>query len=201
MLARPGRYALTAEKNGYGPVTLGGVAVSEGQSTTLGLVLAARLAPTLDNLSFERDDLAGWTTWGDVDGVQTGPWFFDLTAPDGESFLGTAVNCGAKDGGVQQAVSAQPGSSVTVAAWTLTHRDGVAAIGNRIGIDPWGGTDPRAEQVVWSPLVETGGVWQRVAVTAWAQTDRVTIFLEYEQDAANPWNVSAFDGVELVVGP
>ena len=36
-------------------------------------------------------------------------------------------------------------------------------------------------------------------MTAWAQTDRVTIFLEHDQDAANPWNVSAFDGVELTV--
>ena len=37
-------------------------------------------------------------------------------------------------------------------------------------------------------------------MTAWAQVDRVTVFLEHDQDAANPWNVSAFDGVELVQG-
>lgn len=201
LLARPGRYVLTAEKDGYSPATLGGVAVTEGQGTTVGLVLASRLAPGLANLGFESGDLTGWTTWGDVDGVQSGPWFFDLAAHDGDSFLGTAVNCGAKDGGVQQSVSAEPGSAVTVSAWTLTYRDGTAAIGNRIGVDPWGGTDPRAGHVVWSPRIETDGVWQRVSVTAWAQTDRVTVLLEHDQDVLNPWNVSAFDGVELTTGP
>jgi len=201
LLARPGRYVLSAEKEGYGPLNLGGVAVVEGQRTTVGLVLASRLAPTLANSSFEAGDLAGWTTWGDVDGVQSGPWFFDLAARDGDRLLGTAVNCGAKDGGVQQTVSATPGSSVTASAWTLTHRDGTAAIGNRIGVDPWGGGDPKAGHVVWSPRIETGGAWERVGVTAWAQADRVTIFLEHDQDAANPWNVSAFDGVELIQGP
>jgi hypothetical protein len=201
MLARPGRYALSAQKDGYSAATLGGVAVGEEQSTTIGLVLAARLAPTLDNPGFERDDLAGWTTWGEVDGVQTGPWFFDLAARDGASFLGTAVNCGAKDGGVQQSVAALPGTRVTVAAWTLTYRDGLAGVGNRVGIDPWGGVDPRAGHVVWSARTETGGVWERLDVTASAQTDRVTIFLEHDQDAANPWNVSAFDGLELTQQP
>jgi len=29
----------------------------------------------------------------------------------------------------------------------------------------------------------------------------VTIFLEHDQNASNPWNVSAFDGVELTVAP
>jgi hypothetical protein len=87
---------------------------------------------------------------------------------------------------------------VTVATWALTYRDGQAPISVRLGIDPWGGADPRAEHVVWSPKVETGGSWARFAVTAWAQTDRVTVFLEHDQDAANPWNVSAFDGLELL---
>ena len=201
LLARPGRYVLSAEKDGYGPLALGNVAVSEGQSTTVGLVLAARLSPTLANLSFETGDLAGWTRWGEVDGVETAPWFFDVAVRDGASFLGTAVNCGAKDGGVFQSVSATPGSSVTASAWTLTLREGSAPIGNRIGIDPWGGTDPTAGHVVWSPWTETGGAWERVSVTAWAQSDRVTVFLEHDQDAANPWNLSAFDGVELTTAP
>ncbi|HZO32256.1 MAG TPA: carboxypeptidase regulatory-like domain-containing protein [Chloroflexota bacterium] len=201
LLAPPGRYALTAEKDRYSPLTLRGVAVSKGQSTTVGMVLASRLAPTLANVSFESGDLAGWTTWGDVDGVESAPWFFDMAAKDGASFLGTAVNCGAKDGGVQQSVSAQVGSSVTTSVWTLTHRDGSAPIGNRIGIDPWGGSDPEAGHVVWSPWSETGGAWQRVSVAARARADRVTVFLEHDQDASNPWNVSAFDGVELTVAP
>ena len=90
---------------------------------------------------------------------------------------------------------------LAVATWALTYRDGQAPISVRLGIDPWGGADPHAEHVVWSPGVETGGNWARFAVSARAQTDRVTVFLEHDQDAANPWNVSAFDGLELLPGP
>jgi hypothetical protein len=201
MLARPGTYALTAEKDGYGSdASAAAVVVREGQSTPVAFRLPARLPSTLRNASFEQDELAGWSAWGDVDGVQTGPWFFDLAARDGGRFLGTAVNCGAKDGGVQQSIGARAGSSVTASAWTLTYRDGSAGIGNRIGIDPWGGTDSRAERIVWSPRLETGGAWEQIAVTAAAESDRVTVFLEHDQDPANPWNVSAFDGVELTAG-
>ena len=201
LLAPPGSYTVRAEKDGYAASVRDTVPVVQGASTSLGIVLPARPSATLDNLSFERDDLTSWTTWGDVDGVQTGPWFFDLAARDGERFLGTAVNCGAKNGGVQQSVSAQPGRTVTASTWTATYRDGAAPIGTRIGIDPSGGADPRADRVVWSPFAETGGTWERIAVSAVAQSDRVTVFLEHDQDAANPWNVSAFDGVEVVQWP
>jgi hypothetical protein len=201
MLARPGSYALRAEKDGHAAAMVAEVPVVGGASTSLDLTLPAHVTTALRNGSFEADDLAGWTSWGDVDGVQAGPWFGGATAPDGERFLGTAVNCGAKDGGVQQSVSAQPGTTVTVASWMFTHRDGPAEIGSRIGIDPLGGSDPRTDRIAWSPRVETGGVWQRVEVSALATSDRVTVFLEHDQDAANPWNVSAFDGVELVQAP
>src|SRR5207248_7456710 len=129
----------------------------------------ARLAETLQNAGFEQGDLAGWTPWGDVDGVQAEPWFFDIGAPDGRGFLGTAVNCGAKDGGVQQSVAAQPGRTIAVRARTLTLRDGAATIRNRLGIDPSGGSDPHADRVVWSPWVETDGRWGSVTVSARAQ--------------------------------
>ena len=136
-----------------------------------------------------------------MDGVQASPWFFGVMGSDGASFLGTAVNCGAKDGGVYQSVSTGVGATATVQAWTLTHRDGVAAIGNRIGIDPWGGTDPRSANIIWSAPLETGGQWQLLTLTARAESDRLTVFLEHDQDAANPWNVSAFDSVQLVQSP
>jgi hypothetical protein len=201
MLARPGRYTLRAAKDGHAGANVGEVPVIAGVSTSLDLVLPAQLTTALRNASFEQDDLVGWTTWGDTDDAQTGPWFFDVVAHDGTRFLGTAVNCGAKDGGAQQSVSAQPGSTVTATAWTLTYRDGQAPIGNRIGIDPWGGNDPRAERIVWSERVDTGATWQRIDITARAESDRVTIFLEHDQDAANPWNVSAFDSVEVQQRP
>lgn len=201
MLTRPGRYALRAEKDGHTTTTVQGVPAIAGVSTSLDLVLPAQLTADLRNASFEQADLAGWTTWGDVDESQAGPWFFEIAPHAGDRFLGTAVNCGAKDGGAQQSVSAQVGNAVTFGTWVLTYRDGPAPIGSRIGIDPWGGTDPRAERVVWSEKVETGGVWQHLDVTARSESERVTVFLEHDQDAANPWNVSAFDGLSLTHAP
>ena len=35
-------------------------------------------------------------------------------------------------------------------------------------------------------------------MSAPARAERVTVFLEHDQDAANAWNINAFDGVELV---
>lgn len=201
LMVYPGRYTLTAEKRGYDPARLGGIAVDEGETRQAALVLPARLPPTLQNSSFEHPALESWTPWGAVDGPRAGPWFFDVAARDGGRFLGTAVNCGAKDGGVQQSIATRPGRVVAARAWTLTYRDGAAGIRNRIGIDPTGGTDRTSARVVWSTWVETGGRWGTVSVATRAAADRVTVFLEHDQDAANPWNVSAFDGVEVVQVP
>ena len=201
LLARPGVYRLGTQRDGYGSVQLANVSVLAGERTALGLMLPAQLTSSLRNASFEDAALRGWTSWGSVDGVQASPWFFGVMGSDGASFLGTAVNCGAKDGGVYQSVSTGVGATATVQAWTLTHRDGVAAIGNRIGIDPWGGTDPRSANIIWSAPLETGGQWQLLTLTARAESDRLTVFLEHDQDAANPWNVSAFDSVQLVQSP
>jgi Carboxypeptidase regulatory-like domain len=201
MLAYPGVYAVTAEKRGYGPATARDVVVASGQSTRLELLLPARLPAALQDGGFEAGDLSGWTRWGAVDGVQEGPWYADVAAPEGERFLGTAVNCGEKDGGVQQSVAAQPSTDVTLRAWALTRKEGTAGIRNRVGIDPSGGTDPGAAGVVWSPWVETGGRWEQVGVSTRTLAERVTIFLEHDQNVANAWNISAFDGVELVPPP
>lgn len=200
LLAPPGAYTLTARRDGYQeasrPAVVGPVAESDG------LLLALAFDPMSRprNVDFERG-LDGWTRWGDLDGVQDGPWYFGVAAHAGERFLGTAVHCGAKDGGAYQTVAASPGQPITAAAWTLTVREGSIAIGNRIGIDPTGGSDPAATGVVWSSWIETGGDWLSVAVTVTAERDRVTVFLEHDQDAANPWNVSAFDAVAITIGP
>lgn len=195
LIADPGAYELAARKPGYfaGGARFG---VEAGQVVRLDVTLRENLPAEVQNPSFESGELGPWTAWGDVDGVQGSPWY-DISARHRARFLGTAANCGEKDGGVHQSVAATPGRAARLAAWLLTSRDGEAPMGSRIGIDPRGGTDPDSADVVWSEWAETGGQWRRVTVSAAAAADRVTIFLEHAQNAANRWNLSAFDGVEL----
>ncbi|MCC7368390.1 MAG: carboxypeptidase regulatory-like domain-containing protein [Chloroflexi bacterium] len=201
LLARPGEYTLRASRTGFVPETMTRVPVAAGTQTPLAIRLPAEPSPTLRNPGFDDDDLSGWTAWGDVDGTQAGPWFFGIEAAAGARFVGTAVNCGAKDGGLYQTVSTTPGTLVTVEAATLTRRDGAAPIANRVGVDPWGGADPRAATIIWSEPVETHSAWQRITLAVQAESDRVTVFLAFDQDAANPWNVSAFDDIRMQQTP
>ncbi|MCC6175823.1 MAG: carboxypeptidase regulatory-like domain-containing protein [Chloroflexi bacterium] len=197
MVAAPGLYTVTTERRGYDTTTMLDVPVRLDSPTRLTVTLPARPAPILRNADFEASDLDDWTPWGSTDGVQEGPWFFEVQPHDGARFLGTAVNCGAKDGGVFQSVAARPESTVTVRAWTLTYADGAASNRNRVGVDPAGGGDPTAERIVWSDWIATDGHWQEIGVSVQPAGSRVTIFLQHDQDAANPWNVSAFDGVSV----
>ncbi|MGE3272103.1 MAG: carboxypeptidase-like regulatory domain-containing protein, partial [Chloroflexota bacterium] len=105
LLAQSGVTTIRAEKDGYDSSVNAFIESVAGARRSVRLVMPAQLPVTLRNASFEDMDLTGWTKWGSVDGVQTSPWFFDLAALDGTAFLGTAVNCGEKDGGVYQTVS------------------------------------------------------------------------------------------------
>jgi hypothetical protein len=197
LLTRPGQYGLRITSDGHAAAIHPTLSVTAGHQTPATITLTPSLATSLRNGGFEDSDLQGWTRWGAVDGIQEGPWFFGISPSDGSQFLGTAVNCGEKDGGVHQSLGSTPGSAVTLSAHTLTHRDGATPITTRIGIDPWGGADPRSPNIIWSDSVETGGAWQSIFLTARAESDRLTVFLAFDQDAANPWNVSAFDDVRL----
>jgi hypothetical protein len=198
LIAAPGTYDLTASKSGYLSAGSRGVQVRAGEVVRLDLHLAESLARSLQNGSFESGDLEHWTPWGAVDGVQTEPRHFGIASYDLGSFLGTAVNCGEKDGGVFQSLAAERGSRIEASAWTLTYKEGEAPNGSRIGIDPHGGTDPQSPGIVWSPWVETDGAWSRISVDAVARADKITLFLQHEHSVANAWNVNAFDGVEVV---
>src|SRR5262249_49385123 len=80
LLAAPGQCILTAQKEGYGSAALIADVSGDGSAASLNARLPAQLSTELRNSDFEQPDLAGWTTWGDVDGVQAGPWFFDVEA-------------------------------------------------------------------------------------------------------------------------
>lgn len=198
LIAYPGAYELVAEKLGHSPTRVGPLRIVQGGVAELDILLTEQLPTTLQNAGFELGDLSHWTPWGDVDGIQKGPWLYDVMARQRTFFLGTASNCGEKDGGVYQSVAVQPGRLLRASAWAYTHREGEQPVLARIGIDPQGRTDPDGPDIVWSPWVESEGKWTRISVSARAEMGKVTVFLQHDQQAANVWNINAFDGVELV---
>jgi hypothetical protein len=197
LIAYPGTYELSATRSGYGDSAPARVTVTANQTVAATFALTATLAKTPKNPSVETGDLSDWTPFGEADGVQQDEWFAGITPYDGHYFLGTASNCSEKDGGYFQTIGATPGSPVQVSAQVLTYKVGSEPMGSRVGVDPLGGTDPAAPSIVWSPWTRTGGAWKRVKVSATPQTNRITVFLQYDQNADNEWNINAFDRIEV----
>ena len=120
---------------------------------------------------------------------------------DGDYFLLTASNCVEKDGGFYQSLAATPGSTLAVSMWVINYKQGSGTIGSRIGVDPFGGTDPASSDIVWSSWMRTGGSWKKGTVTVTPQADRITIYLQHEQSTENAWNLNGFDHLEVLEVP
>ncbi len=152
----------------------------------------------LVNGSFETGSLAPWTPFGQTDGVQ-GTSQFNVGPYEGTHFFGAAANHDQKNGGAWQSVSVTPGHVLHARAFINTFREGGAekSVGAQIGLDPTGGTDPEAPQVVWSRLLESPLCHVPLDVKVTSQNSSVTLFLRHRQNAPI-WNVVAFDSVSLV---
>ncbi len=90
----------------------------------------------------------------------------------------------------QQAVGIQPSAtlrfSIYMQAWQCSepkncgengsHSDAPAEMHLRVGIDPYGGTDPLSANVVWSPEKPAFDQWVQFSVQAQAKGSAVTVF-------------------------
>jgi hypothetical protein len=76
-------------------------------------------------------------------------------------------------------------------------------MGRKIGIDPYGGTDPRSPDIVWSP--EIWGYDKRqfelLKVSAVAQAETITVFLRVDNHVTHGQDQVFFDAVFLIVDP
>lgn len=70
--------------------------------------------------------------------------------------------------------------SVYMQAWSAsgqsTTSSGQASMGMRVGIDPFGGTNPFSPNVIWSPVRDTYDTWGLYTVEATARGGAVTVF-------------------------
>ena len=70
----------------------------------------------------------------------------------------------------------------------------------RIGIDPNGGSNPMAGEIVWSEWIEPHDRWETQAVEATATGGQVTVFLYYTQGSPADINRAYWDAVSLTSG-
>lgn len=116
--------------------------------------------------------------------------------------------------GVYQVVNnVTPGSYLRFTIWAMTWSCNNESKGNcggatsgdpspmhlRIGIDPDGGTNPFAEEIVWSEEVNAYDAWQQLSVEAAAKSSSVTVFVYSYPDYRSQDNNVYLDDASLVV--
>lgn len=164
-------------------------------------------APAPLNAGFELGTLANWTSYGAIDGVQSGTWFGGITAHTGNWFFGTAVNYGTKSGGLYQRIAVPTGYQCQAAAWTRVYHSSDnpwTSAQCKVGIDPTGGTNPSATSVKWSTvdvqMVPNYSEWRPSAAPVVAcGSGNVTIFLDFKQFNTTGWHITCFDDAVLTV--
>ena len=107
----------------------------------------------------------------------------------------------------QQVPGVTPGVAYKAwVVWAAARSSGGAGftMGRKIGIDPYGGTDPRSPDIVWSP--EIWGPYKKqyelvLNVSAVAQAETITVFLRVDNHVTHGQDEVFFDEVLLIVDP
>jgi len=195
----PGTYSVTATLAGYQEQTISDVEVTAGEVTVVDFYLQPVSGNLLTSPGFESGDLTGWSTWGNIDGVYSGPWFASIMSHSGDYFYGAAASYGTKTGGLYQTVSVAPGQEYDAAVWTLTYRVGgnPGDVANRLGVDPTGGTDPESGSIQWTPFRESQLAWVQLTLSITATSSNMTLFLHHRHLWALEWCISCFDDAFL----
>jgi hypothetical protein len=106
----------------------------------------------------------------------------------------------------QQVLGVTPG--VAYKAWVVwapvrsSGSDGFI-MGRKIGIDPYGGTDSRSPDIVWSPEIwgPDKKQFELLKVSAVAQAKTITVFLRVDNHVTHGQDEVFFDAVFLIVDP
>lgn len=187
------------------------VRTAKGQAVALDLRCPALPAPVeLVNGGFNRFTpdqaglMEGWSSFGDTDGTTASTkMIYGVPSYEGEGLYFAQAGSNVKNGGAYQTVQASPGARYRLTARVYTRTEGPASqpLDNncRIGIDPTGGRDPDAADVIWSEPIESEQKWTLLTLEATAQFERLTVFIRHEMRRANIWNLTLFDDVRLKV--
>jgi hypothetical protein len=95
------------------------------------------------------------------------------------------------------------GAGTEVEAYVWTTADSPGLVAGHVGIDPRGGTDHKADHVVWSEWYGTRNPgfeaynWQQLMSVATAESDTVTVFLGAAATDAVQYNSCFFDDIKV----
>jgi len=168
--------------------------------------------------SDEMQVAAGWTPWwiprqeGQPDWQNQKPRFESTAHPQrvrsGSLAQSLASFYSSHTAGLYQQVSVANGADLRFTAygkgWTSVSDDPLnSSVGGtdlrmRVGIDPFGGTDPLSVNVRWSDQVNAADSWVRFDAYAKAQSTTVTVFLYSAPFDARRHNDVYWDDAELV---
>jgi hypothetical protein len=170
-----------------------------------------RLAPAQDRLvngnfndvpASYRGQLQGWTRFGATSGIGgCKKTIFELDCFEGEGFYFAQASYGNINGGALQTVKVAKGGAYELSCQVLTRAEGIGVVPKvtncRIGLDPTGGRDEKSERIVWTDRTESKD-WTQIKVSAKAESDRITVFLEHEMKKPIEWNLTLFDDMKLI---
>jgi hypothetical protein len=109
-------------------------------------------------------------------------------------FLAYSVN----ESGVYQRVAVTQGQRLQFSAYLYGYTSPGNNVDMRVGIDPYGGTNPYANSVVWSPTYAALNSWLLFAVEAVAQAPAVTVFVYGRPHFAFPYSGFYTDDASLI---
>jgi hypothetical protein len=199
-------FRVKSSRSGYNP------AISRDQ-----VICTKNSSPNLlTNPGFEegsgpspRYPIPGWTTYGSIDiKASDGSWFWGLPPRSGGWLLEGAVNGSTSDGGIYQRVPATPGAKYTFSAWVTTwmrendtwkydvwnNRNRLEYM--RLGIDPYGGTNPNSGNIIWTPRMYSHLKYTNLAISATAASSYVTVFVSMKGDGGQ-WHLYGVDDCVL----
>jgi hypothetical protein len=159
--------------------------------------------------------LTNWIASGNIDLEEAnGTWFWGLPPHSGQWLLQGAVNGSSSDGYIRQTVPVTPGKSYTFSAWVTTWpREGSPdtwkydvwnnngrLIYMRLGIDPYGGSNPLSPNIQWTPRMYSHLHYSNFAKTATAKSSAITVFVSMKGDG-EVWHLYGVDDCVLTETP
>jgi hypothetical protein len=153
-----------------------------------------------------RDDLR---LYAYRQGDGEGPLFvgFGEEARGGDLTFGKTTNWGTViSAGCYQTVPGETGDKYDCTVFVYTPKregsGGEDAVGEvRLGVHPYGGTDPKSLSIIWTPWTSSRDGWEEIGFQGGdaveARHDQLTLFLEYRQEVPTGWNGMYFDDASV----